>query len=292
MCPYLNRYGIKDFALAGLDEALELRRNGIIGNIIIPGYVYHKVKIYDLTVSITSYEHARILNDRKIGIKCHLQIDTMMKRLGIDYKETEYIKEVFKLKYLKITGVYSHLCDVKDKDFTVKQLKSYDKVVDMLKINGYGFKTHIQAAEALFRFPEYKYDYVRIGIGLYGYGDKSLKPVMSVRSRIIGIKMLKKGETLGYEQSFKAHKDMKAADVSIGYGDGISRVQDKPYALCKGNKCAVIGRICMDQLFIDDEVIIPGEGIDIDTLSENCNNIPNKTFAAFKRRITKKAVNY
>ena len=151
MCPYINRYGIKDFAVAGLDEALELRRNGIIGNIIIPGYVYHKVKIYDLTVSITSYEHARILNDRKIGIKCHLQIDTMMKRLGIDYKETEYIKEVFKLKYLKITGVYSHLCDVKDKDFTLKQLKSYDKVVDMLKINGYGFKTHIQAAEDLFR---------------------------------------------------------------------------------------------------------------------------------------------
>lgn len=115
---------------------------------------------------------------------------------------------------------------------------------------------------------------------------------MSVRSRIIGIKMLKKDETLGYEQSFKAHKDMKAADVSIGYGDGISRVQDKSYVLCKGNKCAVIGRICMDQLFIDDEVIILGEGIDIDTLSENCNNIPNKTFAAFKRRITKKAVNY
>ena len=54
----------------------------------------------------------------------------------------------------------------------------------------------------------------------------------------------------------------------------------------------VIGRICMDQLFIDDEVIIFGEGIDIDTLSENCNKIPNKTFAAFKRRITKKAVNY
>ena len=52
---------------------------------------------------------------------------------------------------------------------------------------------------------------------------------MSVRSRIIGNKMLKKGETFGYEQSFKAHKDMKAADVSIGYGDGISRVWDKPY---------------------------------------------------------------
>ena len=86
LCPYLNRYGIKDFAVAGLDEALELRRNGIIENILIPGYVYHKVKIYDLTVSITSYEHTRILNDRKIGIKCHLQIDTMMKRLGIDYK--------------------------------------------------------------------------------------------------------------------------------------------------------------------------------------------------------------
>ncbi|MDD5842402.1 MAG: alanine racemase, partial [Solobacterium sp.] len=63
MCPYLNRYGIKDFAVASLDEALELRRNGIIENILILGYVYHKVKIYDLTVSIASYEHARILND-------------------------------------------------------------------------------------------------------------------------------------------------------------------------------------------------------------------------------------
>ena len=161
----------------------------------------------------------------------------------------------------------------------------------MLKINGYSFKTHIQATESLFRYPEYKYDYVRIGIGLYGYGDKSLKPVMSVRSRIIGIEMLKKDETLGYEQSFKAHKDMKAADVSIGYGDGISRVQDKSYVLCKGNTCAVIGRICMDQLFIDVEVIVLGEGFDIDTLSENCNTIPNETFTAFKRRITKKAVN-
>ncbi|MDD6834856.1 MAG: alanine racemase [Solobacterium sp.] len=68
MCPYLNRYGIKDFAVASLDEALELRRNGIIENILILGYVYHKVKIYDLTVSITSYEHTRILNDRKSGL--------------------------------------------------------------------------------------------------------------------------------------------------------------------------------------------------------------------------------
>ena len=50
--------------------------------------------------------------------------------------------------------------------------------------------------------------------------------------------MLKKGETLGYEKSLRVNKDMKAADVSIGYGDGISRVQDKPYALCKGNKCS------------------------------------------------------
>ncbi|MDY4641874.1 MAG: alanine racemase [Erysipelotrichaceae bacterium] len=66
--PYLNRYGIKDFAMASLDEALELRRNGIIENILILGYVYHKVKIYDLTVSITSYEHTRILNDRKSGL--------------------------------------------------------------------------------------------------------------------------------------------------------------------------------------------------------------------------------
>lgn len=104
--------------------------------------------------------------------------------------------------------------------------------------------------------------------------------------------MLNKGEKLGYEQSFKAHKDIKAADVSIGYRDGISRVQDKPYTLCKGNKCAAIGRTCRDQLFIDNEVIILGEGIDIDTLSENCNNIPNEIFTAFKRRITKKAVNY
>lgn len=100
--------------------------------------------------------------------------------------------------------------------------------------------------------------------------------------------MLKKDETLGYEQSFKAHKDMKAADVSIGYGDGISRVQDKPYALCKGNKCAVIGRICMDQLFIDDEVIILGEGIDIDTLSENCNNIPIRHSQLLKGVLLKK----
>lgn len=305
LCPYLNRYGIKDFAVATLDEGMELRRNGIEGNILVLGYVYpedlFKAKLFDLTVSITSYEHARILNDQKIRVKCHLQIDTGMKRLGIDYRDITGIREVFEFKYLEIGGVYSHLCNCDSFEFTKAQFSRYEFIVKLLKKDGHSFKTHIQATEGLLRYSEYNYDYVRIGIGLYGYGDERLKPVMGIKSTVISVKKLHQGETLGYGQSYVALKDMLIGDVSIGYGDGYRRVQNWPYVIFKGKKCAIVGRICMDQLFIDlsntdaksgDEVILLGEGIEIKTLADKCNTIPNEVFSSFNRRIRKRAVNY
>ena len=305
IAPYLNRYGIKDFAVATLEEAIELRKNGIIGNILILGYVYPerlvKVKFFDLTISITSYEHAQKLNANKIPIKCHLQIDTGMRRLGIDYHEKDKILAVFNLKYLNINAVYTHLCDTDNISFSKTQFERYDHIVKMLKAKGYKFATHVQSSEGILKYPEYQYDYVRLGIGLYGYKDKRLSPVMSIKSRIIGIKQLHSGDSLGYGQSFIALRDMLVADVSIGYGDGVRRVQNKPYVLCKGKKCNIVGNICMDQLFIDisdidadinDEVVILGVGVDIETISSKCGTVANEIFVGFSRRIIKKAVNF
>ena len=298
----LQDLGIKDFCVATVNEAIELREAGISGQLLILGYTSPKqfsdLVHYNLTQTVIDYPYAKLLNDYGQAVFVHIGIDTGMHRLG---ERSENIKDIYKIwefENLKITGVYSHLC-VSDgagdaeRNLTLKQVAEFNSVINSLHRKGIRhFKAHIQGSYGVLNYPSLKFDYVRLGIALYGVlssprdtiiSDIKLKPVLSLKARIACVKQLHNGEAIGYGFTYKATKEMQIATVTIGYADGIPReLSNKGAVLINGKKAAIIGRICMDQLMIDvtgiqgvscgDEVILIGKSGDSEILAADLAN--------------------
>ena len=238
-----------------------------------------------------------------------------MHRLGERSENTEQICQIWKLKNLRITGVFSHLCtadghSAADHWFTLEQINRFNANIDFLHKQGFsGFKTHLQSSYGVLNYPDLNYDYARIGIALYGVlssstdnitAEADLKPVLSLKSRIECVKELHAGESIGYGLTFTAPKEMKIAAVSIGYADGIPReLSNKGHVLVHGKKAAIIGRICMDQLLIDasklshvssgDEVVLigscGGEMLSAAKIAEYSNTISNEILSRLGNRL-------
>ncbi|SFB28699.1 serine/alanine racemase [Acetitomaculum ruminis DSM 5522] len=267
----LCKMGVSAFAVATIDEAISLRNYGVKGEILILGYTSpleaKRLSKYDITQSLIDYDYAKKLNEQGYKVKTHLKVDTGMHRLGFSYQDKEKILKAFSMKNLKIDGIFSHLCvadsyEESDVEFTKLQIKRFFEVTNYLKENGQKPKTHIQSSYGFLNYPEIECDYVRAGICLYGVlsspKDKTklkldLKPVLSLRSKIVLTRNIKAGESVGYGRAFVAQQDSKIAVVPLGYGDGYPRNLSfcDNYVLVSGKKAAVIGKICMDQLIID-----------------------------------------
>lgn len=268
----LNRLGIKAFCVATVSEGIELRENGIVGEILVLGYTHPMqfplLKRYDLTQTVIDLPYAEILNKYGQKVKVHIAVDTGMHRLGEPCKNIENICKIFRLPNLKIEGIYTHLCaddtDLpKDRTFTLEQSRAFYSTISQLKERGFECpKAHLLASYGLINYSELGGDYARIGIALYGVlsteADRkccslSLRPVLSVKARVTALKTLQKGETAGYGLQFVADCDTKIAVLAIGYADGIPRSLSCGIGnvLIKGSKAPIIGRICMDQMLVD-----------------------------------------
>lgn len=267
----LNNAGIKNFAVATLNEGIELRLSGIRGEILVLGYTdvsyARELKEYRLTQTVVDYSYGMELESKKIPVNVHIKIDTGMHRLGMESKDLERIREIFSFKYLNVTGMFTHLCaadsrNLEDIYFTEKQTESFYRLVDELKAIGIKVPVHVQSSYGLLNYNELPCDYARIGIAMYGClssaKDKTvimpdLKPVLSLQSRLVLIRNIPAGESVGYGRVYQASEDRTIGILSIGYGDGYPRElsEGKGEVLIKGVKVPVIGRICMDQLMID-----------------------------------------
>ena len=268
---HLNKIGVDAFAVATIDEGIELRKYGICGDILIFGYTDIKrvkeLKKYNLTQTLIDFEYACVLNKQKIPIKAHIKIDTGMHRLGIIYKNIEDIKRIFEMENINVSGIYTHLCcsdslEPDDTLFTEKQINNFHTVINELKNNGLRIpKLHIQSSYGLLNYPEIYCNYVRVGIALYGTqslpGETALKlnlhPVLSLKSKIVLIRYINKGDTVGYGRKFTAERDSRIAVLPIGYGDGFPRNLScgKGRVIIKEHKISIIGQICMDCLTVD-----------------------------------------
>lgn len=267
-----NRIGVRAFGVATIDEGIVLRKCGVVGEILILGYVNparaKELSRYRLTATLISYEHAVLLDRQGYRLKAHLKVDTGMHRLGFGADETERIAEAFSLKHIKVEGIYTHLCvadslEERDVDFSKWQIDRFYKLLEQLKERGITIpKTHIQSSYGLLNYPELRCDYVRAGIALYGVLSSAknvtkleldLHPVLSLKSRIILLREIKKGESVGYGRTFVADKGRRIAIIPIGYGDGFPRNLSggKSSVLIRGQRAPVVGRICMDQLAVD-----------------------------------------
>lgn len=273
----LNKLGVRSFCVASLAEAVELRKNGIKGEILVLGYTepeqFALLKKYHLIQTVIDYSYGQTLNDygkRGYGrkVRVHLKIDTGMHRLGVCSKEVDEICQMFNFRNLKIEGIYTHLCadettSIQDRIFTFSQKEAFGKVIDEIKKRGYSCpKIHLQASYGLLNYPELSGDYARIGIALYGVLSNrrdmenqriSLKPILSVKTRVALVKNMCKGESAGYGQQFKAEQNRRIAVLAIGYADGLPRALSCGVGkvLINGKKAPVIGCICMDQTLVD-----------------------------------------
>ena len=291
IAPVLLENGADKFGVAVITEAVELREGGIQCPIMILGFTpvsfADTILSYDFEQTVYSYELAYELSKAaqkadKI-VKIHIALDTGMGRIGFRPNE-ESIKEVYnisKLPNICIEGLFSHFAssDEEDKQYSFNQLKKYNWFYDELKKQGIEIKIrHISNSAAIIDLPEAHYDMVRPGIVLYGYypsdeveKDKiNLKPVMSLKAKVVHIKSLPAGECVSYGRKFKTDRESIIATIPIGYADGYTRLLfNKAKAIVNDKLVPVVGRICMDQCMLDvteagdikvgDEVILIGE---------------------------------
>lgn len=274
---HLEQYGISNFGVATITEAISLRKNGIKGNILIFGRTpkenLNELAIYNLTQTVLSLEHAQQIDTyakkHNSYIDIHIKLDTGMSRAGFCVREGDCelaeLQTVCNLSNLRVKGIYSHFScadelKTSSVEFTEKQIALFNHVVHTLESKGYQLgEKHLQNSAGIINYKQLEYDLVRPGIILYGYNPSSecrtkldLKPVMELQAAVVQTKTLEKGTPISYGRTFTTDRTMQVATVSIGYGDGYLRaLSGKGEVLLHNKRTPILGRVCMDQLVID-----------------------------------------
>ncbi len=302
-------------AVAYPDEGVELRNAGISLPIMVmnpePGS-YDLLLKYRLEPEVYSFRTLQLAaeavkhsgSNEKLPI--HIKLDTGMHRLGFgDENIEELISVLAETSTLQVKSIFSHLAasgSDKHKDYTLSQIEKFKKWSDkMIAALPYPVMRHILNSAGIARYPEAQFDMVRLGIGLYGVGNnateqRKLENAGILKSVISQVRQLKKGETVGYNQSGLLEKDSTIATIAIGYADGISREfgNGKGKVKVHGKQAPVVGDVCMDMLMIDitgidtkegDEVIIFDDNVSLLQVAKDMNTIPYETLTSLSGRV-------
>lgn len=262
------------FATATIEEAVELRENGISAPILILGYVspsqYGDLVEYDITQTIDSYAQALALEkeaarqNRKA--KAHLAVDTGMTRIGFQVTEhdADEAAKIADLPHIELEGMFTHFscADQEDKTYCSMQMEKYDKMTALLAERGVTIPLrHICNSAGIIEFDDHRFEMVRSGIITYGiYPSEEVKkerldliPALSWKSHVIHVKEVGPGIGVSYGATYVTEKPMtRIATVSAGYADGYPRaLSNQGCVLIHGKKAPIIGRICMDQMMVD-----------------------------------------
>jgi len=316
---HLQTIGIHSFAVAFLDEAIELRKAGIDDPILVLGYTpkegVETAIRHHITLTIFSDEMIESIHQEGMRLgeicKVHIKVDTGMGRIGLPPEEvSSFILQLQRSPWIKVEGIFTHFAtaDEKDKSFTMQQYNTFQHVVEQAKKIVDIPYIHVANSAALIDLPDLNQTMGRLGISLYGLlpsrevsiHPEQLKPVMSLKTKIVYLKKLKPGQTVSYGATFKAKKETLVATLPIGYADGLSRsLSNKGYVLVQGQKAPIIGRVCMDQTMIDvthiphvslyDEVVIfgmqQGQYLSIDEHAKMLNTINYELVTFVGKRI-------
>lgn len=264
---------VSAYAVATIDEALNLRRHGITKPVYILGFIYeHRIKdaiLNDVRMSVFSYDMAQAISDMatELGRKAyiHIKIDTGMSRIGFmaDDDAAETIKKISELDNVEIEGIFTHFLasDSADKTIAKRQLKKFVDFVELLKTKEVYIKlVHCSNSAGIIDMPEANMTEVRAGIALYGMYpseevDKKaveLKPALELKSHVVFVKTVPEGTGISYGSTYITDRETKVATIPVGYGDGYPRnLSNKGYVLINGKKCPILGRVCMDQFMVD-----------------------------------------
>ena len=270
--------GADFFAVSNIEEAMQLRNNGISTPILILGYTPTSCASIlaenNISQSVFSYSYAKELSkcatNDGVKVKIHIKLDSGMGRIGFDciHSREDMLKSVIdvcNMSGLENEGIFTHFALADDgedgAEFTRLQYERFVSAVDELKQRGIEFEIkHCANSATTFEYPEYHLDMVRVGVVLYGvapsnkvHGCEELTPVMSLKSVISMIKDIEKGDTVSYGCTFKAEKKTKIATAPVGYADGFwrSNAENGTQMLIRGQRVNIVGRVCMDQLMLD-----------------------------------------
>lgn len=263
--------GVAILAVGVVEEGIILRKAGIKAPILICGLTLEDqlepLLSYNLTPTICDLQILEALskvageNGKTVGI--HIKIDTGMGRLGVSPPKTlNFVKKISKMRNIKIEGIFTHLAATNEKDgiYTKMQFDEYKKALLELEKEGINIPLkHIANSAAILNSSSMYLDAVRPGIILYGLfpSPKSertveLKPAAEFKTKIIFLKKVSPGKSIGYGRTYITTKPTKVATLPVGYADGYSRLlSNKGEVLVRGERAPIIGRICMDLCMID-----------------------------------------
>jgi alanine racemase len=308
----LQERGADYLAVAVADEGAELRREGITMPILVMNpeeHAFNTLFEYGLEPEIYHFNilDAIIRETERRGIlryPIHIKLETGMNRLGFTGAEIQAIAENLDIQTgVVVKSVFSHLAGSDSAtfdDFTRTQIELFTENSNELERRlGYPVLRHLLNSAGIERFPEAQFDMVRLGIGLYGISalnEKTLKPVATLKTRLLQIRSIHPGETVGYGRKGVVERDATIACLPIGYADGLDRRlgNGNGNVLIHGQLCPTIGNICMDICMVDitgidahegDEAIIFGEKITINELAEKLETIPYEILTSISPRV-------
>ena len=312
--------GVTRLAVSMVDEAIELRQDGIQVPLLVLGYTdpcrADDIIDYDITQTVFSHELAGALSQRAVQrhtkIKVHVKIDTGMGRVGFlpGYRAVKDVASISQLPGLVIEGLFTHFA-VADEDgeqdaYTMNQFELFNHIVTELSRIGIHIPVkHVANSAAIIRFPQMHLDMVRAGLILYGLhpsavtdnGKIDLRPAMSFKARITNVKMLEPGASVSYGRTYRTKNNARIATVSIGYADGYLRAfSNRADMILHGKLCPIRGRVCMDQCMIDvshmtepvsvgDTVELFGSDLSVDKLAEIAGTVNYELICLIGKRV-------
>ncbi|MEK7189170.1 MAG: alanine racemase [Patescibacteria group bacterium] len=322
-------------AVINLDEARTIREAGVHTPIIILGYIEESAGALSWAVRerveivVNSLSHAKRLSElldasgERDTLRVHAKVDTGLGRMGIlPENAVSYIKQINELPRLYLKGVESHFADVTNhREYAKKQLQTFEDIKYKLfreKIEPPLW--HMAKTEAILDFSESHMDAVRLGIGLYGlwpdtklpdrvhriHPEFELLPALSFKARILQVKDCPEGAYVGYGCTHTTRRNTKIAIIPVGYYEGYGRgLSNKGEMLVHGNRCRVLGNVCMNMTMIDvtditnvkrgDEVVLIGkqkeDEITVRELADALSTVPYETITGINSFVKRVVVN-
>ena len=322
----LVKEGASYLAVAYAAEAVALRQAGVKTPLIVlfdkyDMNNYFKYKLIPVIHDIkTAQAFSKEAKKRKQGISVHIKADTGMGRLGFNIDDLEKnINAIIKMDFLTVTGLMSHFsdADLSDRSYALMQLDRFNKLKDtMIKKGLNHLLSHIANSAAVMSLPESHLDAIRPGLMLYGYSpmqpsapssqpsapSSRLKPAMTVKTKILSLRKLKKGSPVSYGRTFITSRDSLIAVLPVGYADGYSRAfSNNSDVLVRGKRSPVVGRVCMDTTMVDvtdargviegEDVVLMGrqkaDAITASELARKAGTIPYEILTSFGNKSRK-----
>ncbi len=267
--PYVSGY-----AVATAEEAFILRRAGLSKPILILGYTfpysYYELVLQEIRPAVFRKDAVEALDvcAGRLGRKAvvHVKVDTGMSRIGIrpDEEGLVFMEWIAGLAHIEVEGIFTHFAraDESDHSAALLQLTKFTAFVEEAerRMGKQIPLKHCSNSAGILTLPQANLSLVRAGITLYGLSPSgevtkdmlSLRPILSLKSRLVYVKEIEAGTPVSYGGTFVAKEQMRIATIPVGYGDGYPRgLSGKGSVLVRGKRAPILGRVCMDQFMVD-----------------------------------------